>query len=65
MHYVYVLGTFYFSINDDNLHHLAYYRENNNFSLYVQFQGNVDSGSQYSSGAPAHIPYGTQQNHVP
>ncbi|KAK1354462.1 protein FLC EXPRESSOR [Heracleum sosnowskyi] len=30
-----------------------------------QFQGNVDSGSQYGSGAAAHGHYGTQQNRVP
>ncbi|KAL8094386.1 uncharacterized protein LOC141693889 [Apium graveolens] len=30
-----------------------------------QFQGNVDGGSQYGTGAVAHSHYGTQQNHLP
>lgn len=59
-----VLGN-YFSINDENLHHQASYRENNNFCFCVQFQGNVDSGSQYGSGAAAHSHYGSQQDRVP
>lgn len=43
------------------------YTANSYASPYAaqQFQGNVDSGSQYSSGAAAHSHYGTQQNRVP